>query len=115
MPKLSNIKFQKYDQFANPVFIAEENENYNTIKTIANKLKTKYSTFLPFYHNEEHSFSTIRFIKNSKFKFEEHCFYDIEYVIMEKNKGDKTYVNCHINKMTFVSRKPYDTGKEIEV
>ena len=116
MPKLSNIKFQKYSIIGNPVFIArEENENYYTIKDIADKLVVKYSTFLPFYHNEQYNFSTIRFIKDSKFKPEENCFYDIEYKVTQKTKDEKVFINCYIQKMKFISKNIYDIGEEIEV
>ena len=118
MPKcLKNIRFSKLDQFNNSVFIASDDdvENYDILTDYSAKLKLKYSSFLPIYHNEEHKFATIRFVKNSKFKPEDRCNYDIEYTIKQKNKDDKVFINCHVNKMVFVSRNIIDDGSEIEL
>ena len=95
MSKLSNIKFQKFDDFKNPVFICsprEESENYYTLEKIANNITKKHpDIFSPVYHSQEHLYCSIRFKKNSAFKQpQEHCFYDIEYKIMKKQKDDKT-------------------------
>ena len=116
MPKLSNIKFQKLDQYDNPVFIAgEENdlENYTILKVYAKKLNSMFEGFMPIYHNDEHKFGTIRFAKKYEFKPENNCNYDIEYSIKQKNKNLKIYVNCHITKITFVSRNIIDQGSDV--
>ena len=118
MTKLSSIKFQKFDDFKNPVFICsprEESENYYTLEKIANNITKKHPTiFSPVYHSQEHLYCSIRFMKNSDFKKPEpHCLYDIEFKIMKKQKDDKTYLNCIINKLTFVGRIEYDEGTEV--
>lgn len=123
---LSLIRFKKYDQFDNPVFItslksevnAEEKNNFNKLKKYHSKLENKqYGTFLPIYHNPEYEYCTIRFMKNNKYaNFTTNSIYNIEYCIKKKNKDDKTYVNCYINKATLVTRaEPVDEGELLDL
>ena len=129
---LSLIRFKKYDQFDNPVFIAslksevnaEENNNFNKLKKYHSKLENKqYDTFLPIYHNPEYGYCTIRFIKNNNPKsmglesaFTTNSIYNIEYCIKKKNKNDKTYINCFINKATLVTKaEPVDEGEVLDL
>ena len=67
--KLQNLRFQKYDKYAHPIFIAsnndEELENYTTLKHLAERIEEKqYDTFLPIYNSEEFNYSSIRFMKS---------------------------------------------------
>ena len=117
---LKSIRFQKKDKYENSIFICselnpEEEENCETLKTMALKLNESYDTFLPIYYSENYNYSSIRFSKNSKFVPQENCTYDIEYVIKLKNKNDKQYVNCFIQKMKFISKREIDDGVEIEI
>lgn len=129
MPVLKNIRFQKYDDYSNPVFMAtskeDESANYETLKIYSEKLiNREYGTFMPIYHNEEYEFSTIRFMKNSNFRPKNNCVYDLDFTIkmksVDKEDGDeglktRTYINCYINSLKFVSKMEYDEGEVIEL
>ena len=115
MPHLSSIKFQKFDNFNNFVCIASEKidkVNYEILKDYAHKLeKMNYGTFIPIFHNDQHSYTNIRFFKSNKFKMVEDNKYDIEFDIKIKEKNNKKYVNCHIKTLKFVSKPMYDEGE----
>ena len=127
MPEFKSIRFQKLDKFNNMVFIVNgknpnETDNFNKLKQDYRSLKDKYDTYLPIYYNEEYDYCTIRFYKNNKFKVEENCTYDVEYSIRVKSKDDSNragfaqkFVNCYLDKLTFVSRKEVDRGELIEL
>ena len=94
MPVLKNLRFNKFDKYDNPVFIAshKEKENYDDLKNKANKLEAKnLHTFLPIYHSEKFKFATIRFVKNFQkngdyIKPQSDCVYNIDYSIKTKTK-----------------------------
>ena len=128
MPVLKNLRFNKFDKYDNPVFIAshKEKENYDDLKNKANKLEAKnLHTFLPIYHSEKFKFATIRFVKNFQkngdyIKPHPDCVYNIDYSIKTKTKeGDheegRTYVNCYINTITFVKKLDRSEGDELEL
>ena len=118
MPSLTSIKFKANDKYDNPVFVASkkvDEVNYVILEELSHKLEEKdFQTFLPIYANSEFQYATIRFFKNSKNKFEEGCFYDIDYTIKTKDKDNKTFVNVYVKTSKFVSRPPkVDEGDEL--
>ena len=128
MPALKNLRFNKFDKYDNPVFIAshKEKENYDDLKNKANKLEAKnLHTFLPIYHSEKFKFATIRFVKNFQkngdyIKPQPDCVYDIDYTIKKKTKeGDheegRTYINCFINTIKFIKKLDRSEGDELEL
>lgn len=128
MPVLSSIRFNKFDKYDNPVFIAshKDKENYNDLKNKADKLNAKnLNTFLPIYHSEKFKFATIRFVKNFQktgdyLKPQPDCVYDIDYVIKTKTKeGEheegRTYINCFINTIKFIKKNERSDGDELEL
>ena len=119
MPVLKSIRFQKNDTYDNSIFIANqtEKENFNDLKDTALKLQAKnLGTFLPIYHSEEHNYTTLRFMKSNFVYPEPDCVYSISYKIKIKTKENKSYVNCFINKLTFVKKiKRDDEGDELEL
>ena len=120
MPKI-NIKFQKFDKFQNPVFIAtkENNESaYEKLVKYHKKLEKKnYDTFLPIFAHPEHSYATIRFYKNRKYTdFVTGATYSITFDINMKEKNGNTYVNCNIKKCKFkLSPKKIDFGSVLDL
>jgi hypothetical protein len=100
---LTNLKFQKMDQYQNPIFIAgsEKNtENYTILREISEKLKEKeYNTFLPVYHSEEYDYASLRIRKHYKNPtFTANSTYNITFELRTVTKDDKTYVNIHLTK-----------------
>jgi hypothetical protein len=59
---------------------------------------------MPIYYNAEHSYCTIRFFKSSSFKPVENYKYNVDFNIKIKIKDGKTFVNCHLTKLVFVSK-----------
>ena len=120
MPVLKKIKFSKLDKFDNPVFIASlkaDETNYNKLYKYYSKLVAmKTDTYMPVYHNTKYKYSTIRFFKDHKFKFEEKAKYDIKFSTNKKDKEGKTYINCYIESVKLVEEAPvYDKGEEIKL
>jgi hypothetical protein len=120
MTKLT-LRFQKFDKFENPVFIAKKvdlPESYEKLKKYHKKLEAKeYGTFLPIFEHEVYGYSTIRFYKNAKFsKFVESATYKIKFEISVKEKKGKHYVNCYIKSVKFVSSAPVmDIGEVLDL
>lgn len=115
---LKSLRFQKFDKFGHPVFIASENEeNYTTLKDYAEKLQDKdYGTFLPIFHSQEHQYATKRFKKNDKYNPKPRAKYDVDFKIKIITKDSKIYVNCFIERMKFVEKAPVeDQGEELEL
>jgi hypothetical protein len=120
MPSLTSLKFKSNDKFANLIFIASEQSNaemYNKLVDYNAKLVEKqYGTFLPMYHNPEYSYATIRFFKSLKFKPVEGYTYDIEFNFKIKNKDGKQFINCHLVRMSFVSKpEKVDEGEVLDL
>lgn len=122
MPSLKSLRFQKFDKFQNPVFIAsgtKDNEkmNYDTLKEYHEKLEDKdYGTFLPIYNSDEHNYTTIRFKKNDKYNPKPRAKYDVDFKIKTITKNQKIYVNCYIERMKFVEKaEKIDEGEELEL
>ena len=115
-----NLKFQKYDQFSNFVFIAGEQtdpDNYEKIKSMYDKLSNKFETYLPVYHNEQYNYCTIRFQKYSiKQKLEEGATYNLEYSAHAVTKGDMKYVNIYAKNVKLNTKAvEFDRGEELDV
>ena len=116
MPVLKSIRFQKLDKYDNPVFIVNqmEKENYKDLVEKAQQLQDKnFDTFLPIYHSEQYAYATIRFVKCHVIP-DPDCVYDIDYVITTKKKDDRTYVNCHMNDLTFVKKIERDEELDLD-
>ena len=119
--KLHNLRFQKYDKYAHPIFIAsnndEELENYTTLKDLAERIEEKqYDTFLPIYNSEEFNYSCIRFMKNTKLSnLVPNARYNIDYKITTITKNNRIFVNCHAAVMRMITKPPIeDIGAELE-
>ena len=120
--KLHNLRFQKYDKYAHPIFIAsnndEEVENYTSLKDLAERIEEKqYDTFLPIYNSEEFNYSSIRFTKNTKFSnLVPNARYNIDYKITTITKNNRIFVNCHAAVMRMIAKPPIeDIGAELEL
>jgi hypothetical protein len=116
--KIQNLRFQKYDRYGHPIFIASktELENYTTLQNLAERLREKqYDTFLPIYNSIEFNYSSIRFMKNQKFaNLIPSAKYDIDYKITTIIRNDKTHVNCFASVMRMVENAPIlDEGEEL--
>ena len=123
MSSIQNLRFQKYDLYQNPIFIASgdreaESLNFNELKTIYDKLVQKdFGTFLPIFHSDIYNYVTIRGNKNLNHpKLLVNATYDIKYMLRTVEKDGKTYVNVHISKFKLVKKAPrMDMGVELEL
>lgn len=105
MPEIKNIRFQKLDEFNNPVFIvssdiASEKETYDTLKNYYIKLfQHNYGTFLPIYHSPAYKYATIRFKSgNIVRKYKKNDVYNIVFSVKKSvSLSNKTYIKCYIN------------------
>ncbi len=112
MPSIQSLRFQKYDAYQNPVFIAsserlEEIENFNSVKDTYMKLINKdFGTFLPIFHSDTYNYTTIRAKKNMNHpNLLVNATYDIQYVMRTVEKDGRTYVNVHISKFKLVKSR----------
>jgi hypothetical protein len=107
MPSISNIRFQKTDQYS-AIFICNEKQEpaaYRKMKARAEKLSKKYTNqFLPIFHSSEHKYATIRFHK-SEFTSELNAndVVTLDYKIHRAAHG-KRAVYCSLNHLLTVSR-----------
>ena len=110
MSKCLMLRYLKQDQFKNEIFIASdakvsEHDVQEELSNIYRALKEKnITTFLPVFL--AHSYSTIRFKHENKFKFEEGATYELSFNIRQIERGDKVYVNCYILKSRLVFKAP---------
>ncbi|MHC4236794.1 MAG: hypothetical protein ACYSSM_00785 [Planctomycetota bacterium] len=123
MPSLK-IRFQKFDQYNNSVFIASkcregEAKAYERLTKYHRKLESKkYETFLPIYSNAAKGFATIRFKKNPKYnRMKANNTYEVHFDIKELAKLTcKTYVNCFLRRLRLVSEAPQiDEGEDVNL
>jgi hypothetical protein len=122
MPTILTLRFQKFDDYQNAVFIAsnknpEELEQFKKLTKFHTQLEEKkYGSFLPIYSNPEHEYATIRTLKNSKFtKMTDNSVYEIKFQTKKKTKDLKTYVNCHLLSLRLVKRaEPVDEGSDVD-
>jgi hypothetical protein len=73
MPTNSKLRFQKFDQFNNAIFICsstkdDELEDYKKLKAYYEKIYKMSDTFLPIYDSLEYNYATIRFKKDPNHK-----------------------------------------------
>ena len=101
------LRYQKLDQFKNPVFVVgnnnDEKDSYERLKKFHTALeKQNLNTFLPIYSTD--SYSTIRFKSNPKFSFADNHTYEVEYVIRKREMNGKNHVSCYMNKSRLVKK-----------
>lgn len=122
--QLLRLRFQKYDKYENPIFIASskmdiESENFQILKEYAEKLEEKdYDTYLPIYHSELYNYTTIRFKKNTKYQKDliPNAKYNLNYRIKTVAKNSKIYVNCILEKLKMVENAPVvDDGEDLDL
>ena len=127
--KILTVRFSKFDQYSNPVFITSNNDckyaynleeaaSYNILKKYHQKLFDKeYDTFLPIYHSEEHEYATIRLKKSIKFtKMKPGNVYEIKYNIKTVSKDSKIYVNCFLSGLKLIKKADrVDEGDELDL
>jgi hypothetical protein len=120
MHSISSLRFQKLDQFNNPVFISsqdKEPDTFHKLKDWHERLDSKgYGTFLPIYSNSEHSYSTIRFKKSEKYsKFTANNVYSLDFTIKKVERNGKIHVNCFLNKVKLTQKAPkVDFGEDLD-
>ena len=105
------LRYQKRSEYEDYVFLADherpdELESYEKLKSMANKLADKYSTYLPIFHSDEHNVCSIRFKKDEgKPKtFRKNCVYTVEFNIKDKEYKNEKYVNCFMLKHKLFSK-----------
>lgn len=113
MPKLSNIRYQKQDDYQNSIFICnseKETKNYQKLKRYYNQLQeTDSDSFLPIFENSKHKYATIRVKKNtmiSQLKLQANDVVNIKFNIYKKAHNGKVYVNCLVDSIKLVNRAP---------
>lgn len=117
------IRYQKRDQFNNPVFIASkerEPESFAQLVKYQTSLKKKFDTFLPVFANTEKHYATIRFQKQTLHSLSKplkpNDTYSIKFDIKAKTKDNKKYCNCFLRKIKFVkAAPPVDEGSDVEL
>ena len=126
---LLRLRFQKYDKYDNPIFIASspkansnqagESENFQILKEYAEKLEEKdYGTYLPIYHSNLYNYATIRFKKNTKTQKDliPNARYNVDYRIKTVAKDSKIYVNCILEKIKMVEQAPaVEDGEDLDL
>jgi hypothetical protein len=117
-----NLRYSKRDQYGSEIFIAtpkypEEKNAYDVLLTIKSKLNSlNLDTFLPVYRNEELQYATVRFKVYKGMKLEERNIYTVEFVVKKSSRGDKEYINCHVNTIKmFAKAKPIDYGITLDL
>ena len=119
MPQINNIRFQKFDEFNNIIFIAKpehELESYDKMHKWYDMLTHKFpESFLPIYATTE--FSTIR-LRGKIQKFEANATYNIDFNIKHKKSddGDKSFVNCYLDGVCLVAKaRVIDYGDDVNL
>ena len=112
-----SLRFQKYDNYGNPIFIAnstKEPEQFKKLQSYHHQLaEQKYETFLPIYSNVEKEYATIRF-KGSVTKFETNDVWDLTFDVKKNEREDKIFIGCYISDLAIVSKAPpVDLGESI--
>ena len=123
MPTTLCLRFQKRDQFGNPIFIAssknpEEKDQHATLSKFYNQLDSlDTGLFLPIYSNTEHDYATLKCKKNTNF-----CnliagnTYKVTFdTKKKKTDGVTTSINCYIRKLKFFKKgEPVDEGESVD-
>jgi len=106
MPELTNIRYNKNGDYGNKIFIAsylKDRESYNKLENFYNQLKSRHpDNFLPIFCNTKEKYATIRFKTNKN--FDSGDVYNIAFTIKKKIDGDRTYINCFLDKSHLVKR-----------
>ena len=115
------LRFLKYDDFKNPVFIASLRKDtevaaFNKLCQYYERIKEKeYDTFLPIYYDERNQFASIRF-KYRGAPLAPNATYSVDFTITKVEKINKIYVNCYIDKLSLVAKAiPVDRGEEMDL
>jgi hypothetical protein len=101
------IRFQKLDQYDNPIFIANAgDESYEDLKKYSKKIADlSYDTFSPIYYASGFELCTIRFKKSQlPVTLKKNNVYSITYAIKTIERNDKKYVNCIIKKIKLIKK-----------
>ena len=122
MPTIKSIRFQKIDDYQNPVFIAnstKEPTQYKKLSRFYEQLSEEYKdSFLPLFENKKHKYATIRLKKDtqvSQLKLTANDVVDIKFTVRKRvSEEGKISVNCHLESIKLVQRAPpVDLGQEI--
>ena len=122
MPVTLTLRFQKFDDYQNAVFICsskrvEELEEFKKLTKFYTQLEEKkYDSFLPIYSNSENKYATIRTKKNSNFtKMSVNAVYEITFDTKKKKKDEKTYINCYLRSLKLIKKAELvDEGSDVE-
>ena len=111
MPTISNLRFQKTDQYS-AIFIVNQKQEPSTYKTLtryANKLSKKYEdSFLPIYNSEQYNYSTIRFKKSFIFEeLEPNDVVSIDFAV-RRAATNKRSVYCELKSMCLTMKATPD-------
>lgn len=101
---LSCLRFHKMDRYSNPIFItgdaAYESDNFETLKTTAAKVKSKYpDVFSPVYYSQAYNFATIRFQANKQFEPQAGKLYTVTYEFRVKQFDGVNNLKCIMTDM----------------
>ena len=115
-----NLRFLKYDQYKHPIFIASSRKDseiasFNKLRDYSEKIREKeYNTFNPIYYDLENQFASIRFqYKGSPLEIG--AVYSVDFKITKKEKDNKIYVNCYIDKIKLIAKaEKIDRGEELD-
>lgn len=118
---LKSIRFQKYDRYGNPIFIANQKDEpklFNKLNKYYLRLSEIYpESFSPIYTSEEHNFSSIRFKRNYKHpnNLEPNDKFDIKFQVKKKVvEGAKIIINCNTSSIKLISKAiPIDQGEAL--
>ena len=118
------LRFQKYDKFSQPCFVAsssntqnpEELDSHRTLSTWHKALELKnFGTFLPIFARGE--FASIRFKTNQKFThMQERSLYDVSFTMRTVVRDNRTYCNIYIDSLKLRKKaKPLDCGDILDL
>jgi len=118
------IRFQKYDKFSQPIFVASSDNTMNPEELDSHRTLTKwhkalddknFGTFLPIFARGE--FASIRFKTNQKFThMQERSLYDVDFTMRTVVRDNRTYVNIYIDSLKLVKKaKPLDCGEILDL
>ncbi len=112
MPKVNNIRFQKFDKYS-AIFICNEKqepEAYNKLKKYYEKLHSDYpDTFLPIFNSIKNEYSTIRFKITDAFDtLNSNDVVSLNFNIKRANSEKKT-IYCQLMDVKLVKAMMPDT------
>lgn len=112
------LKYLKTDKYKNTIWLAANDsddlqESYKKLRSLYRGLYRKYETNLPIWVERSKKISTLRFKKDSKFKFRDSAIYQLEFNFFETKKNNKSFINAQIEKIKFI--KNPDKGKKVYI